>query len=361
MPQQNPLHEAALDGRAADLGMRLRKEEEQGTLAGSLAEREGVWARTPLDASAHCARPEGAAADGARLLLAAGADAAAADRDGRTAMHRVARYGPDDPRLVGLLMGAGCDPAARTSRGNTALSLAKRHNRPRVAALLEAALSDAEVTLAPFRAELAALHQLAADRGIGGVGSLQRSEQLAAVREHHPEYDAEMEVAMRPVHLLEQTCHRLAEADQELPRGTRICISGYGCGSYVRITYNNRFCRRGPNQHTIAFDSGQTSAVKLLEEDWAVTSAEMDAMDTYKPMHITVKNLFDKAIALDVHHFHTVGTVKAMIEERDGTPAGSQRLLFNKAPLEDSLTLQGSGVEDGDILFLSYLAKSKAG
>ena len=33
----------------------------------------------------------------------------------------------------------------------------------------------------------------------------------------------------------------------------------------------------------------------------------------------------------------------------------------NKAPLKDSITLQGSGVEDGDIIHLSYLAKSKAG
>ena len=80
---------------------------------------------TPLDYAAECKQPEGAAADGVRLLLAAGADATAKNRSGRTALHHAAISGPDDPSLAGLLLGAGCDPAAKTSDGYTALDLAE--------------------------------------------------------------------------------------------------------------------------------------------------------------------------------------------------------------------------------------------
>ena len=108
---------------------------------------------------------EGVAADGARLLIAAGADATAKTSDGYTALQWAAMWGPDDPTLAGVLMGAGCDPEAKRY-GYTALGLAQRlhHNRPRMAALLEAVAADPEATLAPYRAEVAALVQLGGGR-----------------------------------------------------------------------------------------------------------------------------------------------------------------------------------------------------
>ena len=126
-------------------------------VAAALAERVNGFA--PLHRAAVCTRPEGAAADGVRLLLAAGADATAKGSGGATALHYAASNGPDDPSLAGVLMGAGCDPAAKISNGNTALDYAKERNRPRMAALLEAAAADPEATLAPFRAEAATLRQ----------------------------------------------------------------------------------------------------------------------------------------------------------------------------------------------------------
>ena len=33
------------------------------------------------------------------------------------------------------------------------------------------------------------------------------------------------------------------------------------------------------NEHTIAFDSGETVALNLREEEWTVNEAEMQAMD----------------------------------------------------------------------------------
>ncbi len=97
-----------------------------------------------------CKRPEGAAAGGVRLLVAAGADATTKDKFGYTALHDAAANGPDDPSLAGVLLGAGCDPAAKSSYGRTALDLAKMSkNKPRMAALLEAAAADPEAALAP--------------------------------------------------------------------------------------------------------------------------------------------------------------------------------------------------------------------
>ena len=147
-----------------------------------------------------------------RLLLAAGADATAEGHDGRTALHQAALDGPDDPSLAGVLMGAGCDPAAKSSSGYTALDIAKAQNKPRMAALLEAAAADPEATLAPFRDEVAALRRMVADWG------------LAAALECAP--------------LL--AVDRLGRADKSLPiawpqrsQCTRICVAGRGRGYYV--------------------------------------------------------------------------------------------------------------------------------
>ena len=119
---------------------------------------------TPLHRAVACTQPEGAAANGARLLVAVGADATAKSY-GQTALHQAARVGPDDPSLAGVLLAAGCDPMAKTPREHslglpsTALYFAKENNKPRMAALLEAAAEDPEATLAPFRAEATTLRQ----------------------------------------------------------------------------------------------------------------------------------------------------------------------------------------------------------
>ena len=68
-------------------------------MAAALAERDiGGRGATPLERAAMCTQPEGAAADGVRLLLAAGADATAKNSyNGYTALHSAAEHGPDDP------------------------------------------------------------------------------------------------------------------------------------------------------------------------------------------------------------------------------------------------------------------------
>eukprot|EP01045_Picozoa_sp_COSAG04_P018727 COSAG04_NODE_1754_length_5687_cov_2.326593_11_plen_428_part_01 len=232
------LHAAAKEGRPADLAAGIRAKDAEGTLAAgtpcrptqlpaalsalshsrrvcvaaALAEREG--GPTPLRSATMCKQPEGAAADGVRLLVAAGADATA--KDGRlsgyaTALHTAAKHGPDDPSLAGLLLGAGCDPAAKhsygdtaldgPSKGKTALDLAKSHNKPRMAALLEAVAADPEATLAPFRAEFDALRQLVREQGLeaGLAAVASEEERLAAVRRAMPEYDETVQRVMQVV------------------------------------------------------------------------------------------------------------------------------------------------------------------
>ena len=56
--------------------------------------------------------------------------------------------------------------------------------------------------------------------------------------------------------------------DSELRKGTRIFVEGRGSGTYIG------FCRNlvGPNEHTIAFDSGETAAVFLETAEWAILS-----------------------------------------------------------------------------------------
>ena len=73
----------------------------------------------------------------------------------------------------------------------------------------------------------------------------------------------------------ESEADRLGRADQALPAGTRVCIAGRGRGAYVRFGKKTF----GANEHTIAFDSGETVTLTLKGRRWTVKEAEMDAME----------------------------------------------------------------------------------
>eukprot|EP01045_Picozoa_sp_COSAG04_P031464 COSAG04_NODE_5830_length_1481_cov_1.657742_1_plen_258_part_01 len=258
-------------------------------MAAALAERDEDG-HTSLDRATACTQPMGAAAGGVRLLVAAGADATAKNSMyGSTALHLAVESGPDDPSLAGVLLGAGCDPAAKISYGWTALDIAKALNKPRMAALLEATAADPEATLAPYRAESDAVKQLVADLGLeAGLAVVASEEQrLAAVRAMTPRYDAMV------VGSLESIARVAGRADRNMDEGTRICVAGHGRGAYVGFHKK----RIGANEHTIAFDSGETVVVNLKKERWTVKEAKMDTMDPPVPMQITVTTLEQRTIS----------------------------------------------------------------
>ena len=51
----------------------------------------------------------------------------------------------------------------------------------------------------------------------------------------------------------------MGRADQAMPEGTRSCVAGRGRGTYVSFVR----WRGGANEHTIAFDSGETATIRL--------------------------------------------------------------------------------------------------
>ena len=131
-------------------------------------------------------------------------------------------------------------------------------------------------------------------------------------------------------------CHMRSRA-----RG-RARVAGRGRGAYVSFAR----WRVGANEHMIAFDSGETVAVKLQgdvgwavesAEEWAVKEAEMDAMDPVRPLSITVTTIFGHATKLEVWASQTIGAVKAMIEEKEGVPVARQRLVVRNQPQDLSL------------------------
>ncbi len=68
------------------------------------------------------------------MLIAAGADLNARQKDGKTALHYAAQYGPAE--ALRLLLAAGADATLRDANGQTPLDLATANRRPANAELL---------------------------------------------------------------------------------------------------------------------------------------------------------------------------------------------------------------------------------
>jgi len=70
-------------------------------------------------------------------------------------------------------------------------------------------------------------------------------------------------------------------------------------------------------------------------------------------MQIFVRTLTGRTVALDMEAGSSVGAVKALLQEREGVPAGEQRLTFAGRQLEDGSTLLDCGVQRESILDLT--------
>jgi hypothetical protein len=69
-------------------------------------------------------------------------------------------------------------------------------------------------------------------------------------------------------------------------------------------------------------------------------------------IHITVKTLTGKAIALDVDTGDTIKVVKEKLETKEGYPASQQRLIYHGQQLDDDHTLADYKVQADDTLHL---------
>ena len=166
-PRRYPVHAAVYDGDARKLATTLLAKHARGgtALADALAEQdadgggEGLGLQTPLQRAVRSKKP-GAAYEGVRRLIAAGADARAAGGHGSTALHIYAFKGAhDDAKLAQLLVAAGCDPRAADRHGHTAAWVADECGHPRIAEALRQA-EAAGGAPAEFREEVRKLREL---------------------------------------------------------------------------------------------------------------------------------------------------------------------------------------------------------
>lgn len=69
-------------------------------------------------------------------------------------------------------------------------------------------------------------------------------------------------------------------------------------------------------------------------------------------MQIVVKNMRNRNKSLDVDSSETIENLKVVIEDSEGVPVQSQRLIFSGKQLEDGHTLAHYNIQNGSFIHL---------
>lgn len=69
-------------------------------------------------------------------------------------------------------------------------------------------------------------------------------------------------------------------------------------------------------------------------------------------MQIVVKNMQNRNKSLDVDSSETIENLKVVIEDSEGVPVQSQRLIFSGKQLEDGHTLAHYNIQNGSFIHL---------
>ena len=94
-----------------------------------------------------------------------------------------------------------------------------------------------------------------------------------------------------------------------------------------------------PCQQDLLFNSKKLQDYRTLSEFYIRENCTLQLVEHVYDMQIFVKTHTGKTFTLGVDASHTIGTVKSMIQDKEGIPSGQQQLSLARQWLKDDLTL----------------------
>ena len=109
-----------------------------------------------------------------------------------------------------------------------------------------------------------------------------------------------------------------------------------------------------PRQQEMLFSSKKLQDNSTLSEFYIRDNCTLQLVEHVYDMQIFVKTLTGKTFTLGVDASHTIGTVKSMIQDKEGIHKDQQQLSFAREWLKDDLTLSYYKVQENSTFHLSF-------
>ncbi|GFR44079.1 hypothetical protein Agub_g5239 [Astrephomene gubernaculifera] len=155
--------------------------------------------------------------------------------------------------------------------------------------------------------------------------------------------------------------------DSQAPKSTQLHVFLEGTDLVTNVTVNHNSTYRDLRESVLSRLQPPPDQLYLLSADgvpmhcgeqWLLGSAIADAGEArfsaarLELLDITVVKLTGTTVELQVHPSWSVGYVKIMIQEKEGTPPDQQRLLFAGKQLEDGRSVAEVGIPSGSTIHL---------